>query len=528
MTAEAPHMTTEADLGPLPPVLALQGVSKTFGKTKVLDNVALTVNRGEVHCLLGHNGSGKSTLIKIIGGIHAADPGAVITVNGRSFDHTLSPAQIHELGIRFVHQSLGLIPALTVAEHFAQDMLDGAIGWYNSPRMAAERARAALHAFDINIDPNLPIEKLPAVDRALVAIVRAVASLERRPEGIAGGLLVLDEPTAFLPRREVERLFETTRRIARHGAGVILITHDTDEVLSIADRVTVLRDGKVAGVVDRADLDHDNLVRLIVGHNPEPARTDTVTRSHSPHLSVRIEEAGAARDIEFSVGRGEIVGLTGLIGSGYSDIVHALFGSSRARGSMSLNGHTVDLCRMAPRRAIDLGLAFIPSDRPGAGAAMDLTLAENTAVLALSTFVNPFHFTRRALERAVSPNLRAVDVRPHDPSREIFRLSGGNQQKVVLAKWLAARPSVLLLDEPTQGIDVGARAQIFAILRELAASGASIICASTDNDQLAQLCDRVLILNKGRLFRTLTRSEITPTSIGEAVLMASTVFQPET
>lgn len=525
MSIAAP--STGAAPEPLPVVLTLHGVSKTFGRTRVLHDVAFDVARGEVHCLLGHNGSGKSTLIKIIGGIHSPDPGAVITVNGTSFDHTLSPAQIHDLGIRFVHQSLGLIPALTVAEHFAQDLLDGAVGWYRSPGKAAEQARAALSAFDVNIDPHARIETLSAVDRALVAIVRAVASLERRPDGLAGGLLVLDEPTSFLPRREVERLFDTTRRIAAQGAGVILITHDTDEVLSIADRVTVLRDGKVAGVVRRQDLDHDGLVRMIVGHNPEPARSDTADTTHAPHLTVRIQEAGLARDLVFEVGKGEIIGVTGLIGSGYADVVHALFGSRKARGTLRLAGRDIDLSRLTPNRAIDLGLAFIPSDRAGAGAAMDLTLAENTAVLSLRSFVNPTFFSRRKLERAVLPNLKAVDVRPPVPSREMGRLSGGNQQKVVLAKWLSMKPSVLLLDEPTQGIDVGARAQIFAILQDLVEHGASIICASTDHDQLAQICDRVLILNKGRLFRTMTRAEINPTSIGEAVLLASTVSLPE-
>ncbi|WP_147448272.1 sugar ABC transporter ATP-binding protein [Mesorhizobium sp. YM1C-6-2] len=519
--------TDEAAAAPLHPVLSLQGISKTFGRTKVLDGVDLEVRPGEVHCLLGHNGSGKSTLIKIIGGIHSPDPGGTMTVNGQVCETPVSGRQIHDLGIRFVHQSLGLIPSLTVAEHFAQDQLDGAVGWYYSPARAAVRARAALAAFDVKIDPDLPVEKLPAVDRAIVAIVRAVASLERRPEGLAGSLLVLDEPTSFLPRREVERLFETTQRIARQGAGVILITHDTDEVLSIADRVTVLRDGKVAGVVKRDELDRDRLVQLIVGHQLAAADFQTGPKAFVPHVDVQIENAGLAQRMRFNVGRGEIVGLTGLIGSGYADVVHALFGSRQGSGRLTVGDRTAALESLTPGRAIDLGVAFIPSDRAGAGAAMELTLAENAAVLSLKSLVNPLFFSAGALERAVTPRLKDVSVRPLAPAFEISRLSGGNQQKVVLAKWLAMKPALLLLDEPTQGIDIGAREQIFALLHQLVAGGSSILCASTDHDQLAKICDRVLILNKGHLVAELARPNLSASTIGEAVLSAPATSKPE-
>jgi len=505
---------------PLPPILELRGLSKTFVRTRVLDDVAFSVAPGEIHCLLGHNGSGKSTLIKIVGGYHHPDAGSHMAVNGQACSFPLTARQIRDLGIRFVHQSLGLIPTLTVAEHFAQDQLDGAAGWYLSPARSLAAARKALAAYSVHVDPAAKIEDLSAVDRALVAIVRAVTSLERRPGGLAGCLLVLDEPTSFLPREEVERLFETTRHIARQGAGVILVTHDTDEVLSIADRVTVLRDGKVAGVVERVALDRDTLVRLIVGHDLAPPRAASAPAVFAEHAGVEIDSAGPARNVAFSIGRGEIVGLTGLIGSGYADIVHALFGSRNGSGRMSLGGERFALDTLTPRQAIARGMAFIPSDRAGSGVALDLTVAENAALLSLRDFVHPLFFSAAALERAVLPHIVEASVRPPLPSLEMARLSGGNQQKVVLAKWLAAKPALLLLDEPTQGIDIGAREQIFAMLRDLAAGGAGILCASTDHDQLAQLCDRVLILNKGRLVAELPRHQLTPTNIGEAVLSA--------
>ena len=501
-------------------VLELRGLSKTFGRIRVLSEVDFTVAPGEIHCLLGHNGSGKSTLIKIVGGYHDPDPGCQMIVNGRPTDLPMTARQIRDLGIRFVHQSLGLVPSLTVAEHFAQDQLDGRSGWFISPAGAVAASRKALSDYRVDVDPHSRIEELSAVDRALVAIVRAVTSLSRRRDGLAGCLLVLDEPTSFLPREEVERLFDTTRDIARHGAGVILVTHDTDEVLSIADRVTVLRDGKVAGVVPRGELDRQKLVRLIVGHDLAPSRAAAPSSQFEDHADVEIARAGPARDVAFRVGRGEIVGLTGLIGSGYADVVHALFGSRQGSGRLRLGGTALDLESLTPRRAIAHGVAFVPSDRAGSGAALDLTVAENTALMSLAQFVNPLFVSAAALERAVLPHLIEASVRPPIPSLEMGRLSGGNQQKVVLAKWLAARPALLLLDEPTQGIDVGAREQIFAMLRQLAAGGAGIICASTDHDQLAQLCDRVLVLNRGRLVAELQRHQLTPTGIGEAVLAA--------
>lgn len=512
----------EAAERPLPPVIAFRDLSKTFGTNRVLTGVDFEVNAGEVHCLLGHNGSGKSTLIKILGGIHNPDEGSRLSVNGREQTLPMTLRQILSAGIRFVHQSLGLIPSLTVAEHLTQDRLEGAMGWHLPPRRQMEAARAVLEAFDVRIDPASPLESLSAVDRALVAIVRAVASLERRSGGIERCLLVLDEPTAFLPRAEVETLFRTVRRIAARGAGVVLVTHDTDEVLSIADRVTVLRDGRVAGVLPKAALTRDVLVRLIVGHELTSSRPATPSAATETVLDVELSEAGQLRDLSFRATKGEIVGLTGLIGSGYSDAVHALFGSRPGAGRMRLGPHEIDLARLTPRKAIANGIAFIPSDRPGAGAALELLVAENAAVLSLGKIVNPLSFSQRGLRSGVLDWLRDAGVRPLDPGVEMGRLSGGNQQKVVLAKWLSAEPDLLLLDEPTQGIDIGAREQIFGLLRKLAIRGTTILCASTDHEQLAELCDRVLILSQGRLAREMARAELTPHTIGEAVLSAST------
>ena len=504
-----------------PPVLELDNLAKTFGRTKVLDNVSFSVASGEVHCLLGHNGSGKSTLIKIVGGYHQPDPGTSVTINGQVCELPLTSKRVRERGVRFVHQSLGLVPSLTVAEHFAQDRRDSGNSWLFSPRRAVDATDEVLREYKVGVDPTARIETLSAADRALVAIVRAVDALRRRPQGVGRGLLVLDEPTAFLPRDEVTRLFETMRAIADQGAGIILVTHDTDEVLAVADRVTVLRDGKVAGIVPRADLGQKTLVRLIVGHELEPKREAAMAQtSFARHAVGRIESSGIVRDLSLSVGRGEILGLTGLIGSGCADVLHALFGSRPAKGRLTLGGRDIDLASLHTRKAIASRIAFIPSDRPGAGVALDLSVAENVALLTLPVAINPAFFSAASLERAVSPRLVEATVRPPDPSLEIGRLSGGNQQKVVLAKWLASRPTLLLLDEPTQGIDIGAREQIFGMLRQLAATGTGMICASTDHDQLAQLCDRVLVLNKGRFACELSGDALTPTRIGEAVLSA--------
>lgn len=526
MTAVA-DISTEATERSPHPVIDFKRLSKTFGKSTVLSNVDFNVQPGEVHCLLGHNGSGKSTLIKILGGIHPPDDGSKLMIGGVAQTLPLSARQVHQAGIRFVHQSLGLIASLTVSEHFAQDQLDGRHGWYLSPKAQRVSAQSALRRFGVDVDPDALIGDLSAVNRALVAIVRAVSSLDRRPGGIAGSLLILDEPTAFLPRQEVDMLFQTVRKIAAQGAGVVLVTHDTDEVLSIADRVTVLRDGKVVGVVERADLRRDGLVRLIVGHDLVSGKTAQAVAARKVAAEVSITSAGSARDVNFTLGEGEIVGVTGLIGSGYDDIVHALFGSKPATGDLRFKGRNVALARQTPQAAIKGGIAFIPSDRPGAGATLDLRVAENVALLALARVANPWFFSPSGLNAAVMPWLRDSGVKPLDPTLEMGRLSGGNQQKVVLAKWLAAQPDLLLLDEPTQGIDIGAREQIFATLRRLAGQGMTVLCASTDHAQLAELCDRVLILSRGRLVRVMSKAELSPHDIGEAVLDAPINPSPE-
>ena len=485
---------------PVTPVLRMNGVGKTFGLTRVLRDVDLTVHRGEVHGLLGQNGSGKSTLIKILAGFHTPDEGTV-ELDGAPVEMPLSAADRRDHRLRFVHQDLALLPSLTVLENLiADDVATGASIRPRRKRAELARATAQFDRFGISLRPDTLVRDISRLDRAKVAIARAVSHLDDA-DGAVRGLLVLDEPTAFLPHSEVAELIALMRTVAAQGAGVLFVSHDLDEVLTVTDRVSVLRDGELVGSEDTASLAREDLVRMIVGRPVSMLSAGSApvrAAQERPRLRVSALRGGAVEHLDLNVQPGEVVGLTGVIGSGFDEVTQLLFGALRAAGgSVAVDDLELEARRLSPSTPIKAGVAYLPSDRAVQGSAPTLTVGENVTLLSLRQGGGPFALIGRRLERHAGRLLRDLDVRPPEPALAYASLSGGNQQKAMMAKWLVTGPKVLLLSEPTQGVDVGAREQIFTLIAEAARQGCAVVCSSSDLDQLAQICNRVLLMRRG-------------------------------
>jgi ribose transport system ATP-binding protein len=500
-----------------PPRLAVRGLAKSFGGTQALRGVDLSLLPGEVHGLLGENGSGKSTLIKILAGFHAPDAGE-LWVDGEPVALPLSTGQFRELGLSFVHQQLGLVESLTVLENLRVAELASSRSRFRiSWRRERARARETFERYGLRIDPRAIVADLKPVERALLAIVRALE--ENRSGGRGHGVLVLDEPTVFLPREGIERLFALVRDAAAAGASILFVSHDLDEVREITDRVTVLRDGSLVGTVVTAETSERRFVEMIIGR--ERAAMGELAHHDLSEARVAVAVEGltgaAVRGVSFELHAGEVVGLTGLLGSGFDEVPYLLYGGRPASsGRLRLDGRSYDLTRLRPPAAIEAGMALIPADRPADGAVASLPVAENVGLSVLDRYSTPVFVDRRRLRRDAAALMREFDVRPGDPSLPYGALSGGNQQKALLAKWFQTEPRLLLLDEPTQGVDVGARQQIYELIRAAAASrGMCVVCASSDYEQLATLCDRVIVFGRGRVWRTHAGGEVTKDRITE-------------
>ncbi len=504
------------------PALSLRHLSKRFGNALVLDDVAFDAMPGEVHGLLGQNGSGKSTLIKILAGFHDPEPGAELLMGGESAPLPMPPGMALRRGIAFVHQHLGLIPSLSVVENFLIGTLATsrrlAIAW------SRERARAAavFARFGLDIDPAARVANLPQAERALLAIVRAFEDIAPAAAQ-GGGVLVLDEPTPFLPSAGVAQLFALVRAVARAGTAVIFVSHDIDEVREITDRATVLRDGRLAGTLVSREASADAFVELIIGRSVglyHATARDAAARPVA--VSVRGASGAILRDVDLDIHEGETVGLTGLIGSGFDELPYLLHGARPASsGSLVVDGTERRLQTMSPRAAMAARLALLPSDRLGTAGVGSLSLADNISLPVLAEFRRWFGLDWAGIGQRAETLGRRYEVRPNLPGAKLSSLSGGNAQKVLMAKWLQTEPRLLMLDEPTQGVDVGARQTLFAALGDAAARGTAILVASTDAEQLAQLCDRVLVFGRGRVAQTLTGNAVAKDSIAAACLRSA-------
>jgi ribose transport system ATP-binding protein len=504
--------------GEQPLALHLSGLSKTFGGQKALDQVSLEVRQGEVHGLLGQNGSGKSTLIKVLAGFHPPDPGSRLTVCGAEVPLPLAPGAFRHYRMSFVHQHLGLIPSLTVVENLLIGRLADAHAWAINWPAERRRAQERFARYGIDIDPAAAVSTLPPVQRALLAIVRAAGEMSESG-GEGNGLLILDEPTPFLPKQDVQQLFRLMRSIVATGASAIFVSHDVDEVMDITDRATILRDGRVAARLDSKTASRGDFVEAIVGRRLAASAPPAPQPRGPEHVTVAGLTGGGVRDFALAAGACEIIGLTGLIGSGYDDICYLLYGASRAAGgTLTLGGRAIALPGITPRAAIAAGIVLIPGDRANAGIIGMLPVSDNVTMPVLGSVFRAWMLDRGGMVSRARDIGRTFEVRPADPTLPISALSGGNQQKVVLGKWFQQKPRLILLDEPTQGVDIGARQTVFHHIRAAAAAGAVVLCASSDYEQLAALCGRVLIFSAGGVVASLEGREISKESIAEACL----------
>jgi ribose transport system ATP-binding protein len=500
-------------------LLVVDGISKSFGDRRVLDNVSLTVGRGELLALAGHNGSGKSTLVKILSGYHEPDPGGgTVLLSGQPLPE--NPADATTAGLAFVHQDLALVDSATVMENMCLASYPqhrwGGIDWHR----ARQQVRSALDRLALDIPLDVMVGTVDPTTKALIAIARALESLEEHGHG----LLVLDEPTAYLPEDGADRLFDLIRTVCDRGYGVILVTHNMKDINRRTDSVAVLRDGKCIFHGPTRSLPLRDLVDLVVvpavappgGRNGAAGQETRSATSAGVTLRVKDLEIDGVQISELAVDRGEIVGITGLVGSGYAAALYAIFDGRRrgARGQAEIGGTTFDLRKTTPALMVRNGIALIPADRLAHGGIQSGTIRENVTMLTLDHVKRSgYRIGRGAENRFVMDQLTLYGVANAEPNDALERLSGGNQQKVILGKWLAANPAVLLLDEPTHGMDVGACQAVYQMIRHACQNGVSPLVASGDSDVLTELCDRVVVMRRGRVVATLTGPEITEGNI---------------
>ena len=498
-----------------PVVLSIEGLSKTFTGQKALRSVDFQVHAGEIRALVGPNGSGKSTLVKILAGYHQPDEGAVATVDGQPFELGHADAAF-AAGLRFVHQDLGLVPALGAMDNLALGRgyirgRSGTISW----RRERETGEELLASLGYDFDFRAPVSSLAASERTGIAIARAL-------EGWRGHakILVLDEPTASLPAAEVNRLFEVVRTVRDNGVAVIYVSHHFNEVFDISDTVTVLRDGAHVATLPTADVDEPRLVELTIGRKlaePRDAQSATAIADAGTALLQLIGVGGrVVQHLDVEVGPGEIVGVAGVTGYGREEICGLVFGDHQRSGEVLIEGRSVPPER--PDLSLRLGMAYVPPERAAKAALLDQTVRQNTTISWLKPFYGP-RGLRRADERAETNIwLDRLEVVPRDSEALFQTLSGGNQQKIVLARALRIKPRVLVLDEPTQGVDVGAKAAIHDILRNAAAEGAGVLVASAESEELVQLCDRIIVMNQGRAGRECLAAEVSADELTEYTL----------
>lgn len=479
-----------------PPLLRLEGISKGFGGAPVLTDVSFEVRAGEVHALVGENGAGKSTLMNIVSGVLQPDAGRMEWLGAPVAVH--NPRAAQDLGISFVHQELALVPQLSIAEnvflgrHPSRQIGLPIVKWGE----LRTRSQELLAELGHNVDPRTPVQELSIGEQQLVEIARALASVSR--------LIIMDEPTAPLSAHETERLFDVIGRLRRRGVSIIYITHRLKEVYSGADRVTVLRDGRQIVTAPVSEMPQELLVRHMVGRE----LSEEVAAAHhvaQPAVMLRVEGLARGRDfrdIGFEVQRGEIVALGGLVGAGRTEVLESVFGVSPAQaGRIYVEGQEVSI--RTPADAIRSGIALVPDDRKAKGLMLGASVRTNMVLASQRQFV--IHGRQETQE--ANRMIGELRVRTRDAEAPAGRLSGGNQQKVVLSKWLLADVKVFLLDEPTRGVDVGAKAEIYALIRALAGRGAAILFASSEMEEVLRLADRILVMHRGQIAGELSRAQ---------------------
>jgi ribose transport system ATP-binding protein len=496
--------------------IRVEHLTKSFGSRTVLDDVSFDIPPGKIVGLLGQNGSGKSTLIKILTGFHDPDHGsdAAIVVGEHRLGLPLHHGPLHheadDFRIAAVHQDLGLLPAASVTENLLIDRLGsrslGKLSWPATHR----RAQGILDRVGATgISPRTEVAELKPVQRAMVAIARAIDELSSDR-----GLLILDEVTAFLTADGIDQLFELVRTVAARGIGVLFVSHRMEEIWRICDQAVVLRSGRLIRVADISQTTEDELIGDIVGQRLDWLYPDKHTHSEEVRISFQGVRSAPVRDFSLEARAGEIIGLTGLRGMGHERLVYALYGDApHCLGELRIDGRSVDLERLRPGAAYQLGLRLVPSERLLNGAVSEATVRENASLPLISTFVRRGALSPRRERDWAADLVRNYDVAPPDTEINYGRLSGGNQQKVLMARWLETVPAVLLLDEPTQGVDVGARRDIFQRIVAAAQAGTTVLYTTSETQDLAELCHRVLVFRDGVVTGELAGADVTEDAI---------------
>ncbi|KKB76469.1 ABC transporter ATP-binding protein [Devosia soli] len=492
-----------ADGTPAPAILSANRISKSFGEIPVLFSIDFDIKPGEVHAIIGENGAGKSTLIKILSGIEQPTSGT-ITYDGQTV--TLPPdGKAEGMGIVLIHQELNLAEHLTASESIFLGREIKRFGFLDIGEMR-KRAAALMDTLHVRVDPDDRISTLSVADKQMVEIAKAISRDAR--------VLIMDEPTAVLSVGETQTLFEQIRRLTARGVAVIFISHKLDEIMELADRVTVLRDGQLIATVGTEALTPDSIAQMMVGRE----LSNLYPPKHEPDvdapvvLGVRNLSAKGVRDISFDLKRGEILGFAGLIGSGRTAVAEAIVGlSHRTGGDIALDGKPVNFTQVA--QSVDAGLAYMTKDRKGKGLLLNMGLRPNLTLLTLDKHIKAGFLDGSSEDRALERAVRRFDIRARDASVAVGRLSGGNQQKLMLGKTMESEPDIIIMDEPTRGIDVGTKQQIYHIIAALAAEGKSIILISSEMQEVIGLSHRVVVMREGRLTGVLEGAEITEAEI---------------
>jgi rhamnose transport system ATP-binding protein len=494
-------------------LLSARGISKQFAGVEVLTDIDFDLENGEVHALLGENGAGKSTLAKIIAGVHPPTTGT-ITLNGREVE-VPSPHAAQDLGITLIHQEPISFPDLSVAENLVLGREKGGplsrVPW---AEMVAE-ARRLMDQLGVRLEVTQPMRGLSIADQQMVEIARALASDAR--------VIIMDEPTAPLTPKEVATLFDIARKLRAEGRSIVFISHRLSEVRELCDRVTIFRDGRKVATDRTGNLSDTEIIRLMIGRAVKDYHGKGWTRAGEVALQVTgLTRSGLFRDISFTLNKGEILGLGGLVGAGRTDVARALFGIAPAdSGTIAVDGRPVTI--RTPSDAIDVGLAFVPEDRAVAGIFRSLSVEDNITA-AIPGKIAPQGIIRRKVERRLAADYVArLRIRLASIRQPIGELSGGNQQKAILSRWLLTDPHVLILDEPTRGIDLGVKAEFYEMIGQLAADGRAILLISSEMPELLALCDRILVMSEGHLTADIPRADATE----EAIMTAAVPQQRE-
>jgi ribose transport system ATP-binding protein len=497
------------------PILEMMGVSKRFPGVVALDNVSLSVGAGEIVALIGENGAGKSTLMKILGGAIARDNGE-IKLNGAPVE-IRSPREASALGIEFIHQELSVLDNLDVAANIflhREPTTAGFLKLINRKRIYSE-ADVLIRKLGLDISSRTPLDQLSLAQQQLVEIARAL--------GAGARIIIMDEPTSSLMLSETRRLLEIVKDLKRQNVSIIYISHRMHEVEEIADRAVVLRDGKNAGTLQRSEITHERMVRMMVGRDLKEffkgaAHERSSTTNGNGFIVRRLRTIRYPNHtITFDVAPGEVLGIAGLVGAGRSEVARAIFGVEEAlETEVALDGKTLRITE--PQDAISNGIYLVPEDRRLSGLIVDFNVRENISLPNLDSYSSAKIINRGKESKAAIEAVKAINIKTPTPEMRAANLSGGNQQKVVLAKWLTFRPRVLIFDEPTRGIDVGAKAEIYELIRNLAAKGVSVIVISSEMEEVLGISDRIAVMHEGRVTGILNRAQFSE----EAVMRLAT------